>query len=45
MTSMAAPLGALPAGLTACTTEVKDDIDGEPPGGTAGGSDIVHHRV
>jgi hypothetical protein len=32
-TSMAPPLGALLAGLTASITKVEDDVDGGPPGG------------
>jgi hypothetical protein len=32
-TSMAAPLGALLAGLAASITEVEDDVDGGPLGG------------
>jgi hypothetical protein len=43
MTSMAGPLGVLPAGLVASTTEVEDDVDGRPPGAAVGGSDSVHH--
>jgi hypothetical protein len=43
MTSMAGPLGALPVGSATSTTEVEDDVNGEPLGGTAGGSDSVHH--
>jgi hypothetical protein len=36
---MAGPLGVLPAGPAAVTTEVEEDIDGSPPwkGGAAGG--------
>jgi hypothetical protein len=45
MMLMADPWGALPAGPTASTTEFEEDVDGGPPGGIAGGSDSVHHRV
>jgi hypothetical protein len=41
MTSMVAPWGALPVGPTTSTTEVEEDIDGGPPGGTVDGSSIV----
>jgi hypothetical protein len=40
---MADPLGSLPAGSVASTTNVEDDIDGGPWGGTAGGSGNIHH--
>jgi hypothetical protein len=33
MMSMAGPLGVLPAGLVASTTEFEDDVDGRPHGG------------
>jgi hypothetical protein len=42
-TSMAAPLGALLAGLAASITEVEDSVDGGPLGGATGGSNNVHH--
>jgi hypothetical protein len=41
---MAGPLGVLPAGPAAATTEVKGDIDGGPLGGAADKSDSGHHR-
>jgi hypothetical protein len=42
-TSMTSPLGVLPVGPTAATTEVVEDVDGRPPGGDAGGSGSDHH--
>jgi hypothetical protein len=41
---MVVPLGVLPAGPTAATIEVVEDVDGRPPGGATGGSDCGHHR-
>jgi hypothetical protein len=41
---MVGPLGALPAGPVAATTEDEEDVDGGPPRGTIGGSDSGHHR-
>jgi hypothetical protein len=41
---MADPLGALPVGLAASTTEVEEDVDGCPLGGLANSSNNVHHR-
>jgi hypothetical protein len=42
---MVGPLGALPVGPAASTTEVSDDVDGWPLEGATGGSDSIHHRV
>jgi hypothetical protein len=39
---MAGPLGLLWRFLAATTTDV-EDIDGRPPGGAGGRSDIGHH--
>jgi hypothetical protein len=33
MMLMVGPLGALPAGLAASTTEIEEDVDGGPRGG------------
>jgi hypothetical protein len=44
-TLMVGPLGALPVGPAASTTEVSDDVDGWPLEGATGGSDSIHHRV
>jgi hypothetical protein len=44
-TSMVWTLGALPAGPTASTTEVEDDINGGAPGGAVIGSGSIHRRV
>jgi hypothetical protein len=38
MTSMASPLGALPAGPATATTEVEENVDCGPTGDAAGGS-------
>jgi hypothetical protein len=40
-TSMADPLGALPVGLVAATTEAEEDVD---DGGAADRFSNVHHR-
>jgi hypothetical protein len=40
---MTSPLGVLPVGPTAATTEVVEDVDGRPPGGDASGSGSDHH--
>jgi hypothetical protein len=42
--SMVGPLGVLPVGPAVFITEVEEDVDGEPPGGVAGGSSSSHHR-
>jgi hypothetical protein len=42
-TSMAGPLGVLPAGPAVATTRV-GDVDGGAPRGAAGRSDSDHHR-
>jgi hypothetical protein len=42
---MAGPLGVLPVGPTASTTEFEDDVNGRALGGTAGGSDSVRHQA
>jgi hypothetical protein len=40
---MSEPLGALPTGPIASTTEVEEDVDAGPPGGVVGGFDNIHH--
>jgi hypothetical protein len=42
---MAGPLGALPTGPAASTTEVEDDIDDRPLGSIVGGSNYVHYQI
>jgi hypothetical protein len=41
---MVAPLGVLSVGPAVATTKVKEDINGRPLGGAAGGSGSGHHR-
>jgi hypothetical protein len=42
---MADPMGVLPVGPVVSTTEVEDDVNGGPHGGTTGVSGNIHHRV
>jgi hypothetical protein len=40
---MVGPLGVLPVGLAASTTELEEDVDGRAPGGATGRSGSVRH--
>jgi hypothetical protein len=42
---MVGPLGALPTGPAASTTEVEDDIADRPLGSIVGGSNCVHYQI